>query len=66
MQSILRIKQGRSISRVVVLKTVAPIGLVLPARCFAALCMTGLYFIIIPKQFYMSIISVAQDFMLEN
>ena len=36
MQSILRIKQRRSISRVVVLKTVAPIGLVLPARCFVS------------------------------
>ena len=52
MQRILRIKQGRSISRGVVLKTVAPIGLVLPARCFAELCMTGLYFIVISEQGY--------------
>ena len=40
----------RSILRVVVLKPVAPIGLVLPARYFAALGMTGLYFIVIPEQ----------------
>ena len=37
MQSILRIKQRRSISRVVVTQS---IGLLLPARCFATLCMT--------------------------
>ena len=36
MQRILRIKQRRSISRMVVLKTIAPIGLVLPARCFVS------------------------------
>ena len=36
MQSILRIKQRRSISRVVVLKIIAPIGLVLHARCFVS------------------------------
>ena len=52
MQRILRIKQGRSISRGVALKIVAPIGLVLPARCFAELCMTGLYFIVISEQGY--------------
>ena len=50
MQSILRIKQRRSISRVVVIKTVAPIELVPHARCIAALRMTGLYFIVILEQ----------------
>ena len=52
MQSILRIKQRRNISHVVVLKTVAPIGLVLPARYFTTRCMTGLYFIVISEQAY--------------
>ena len=50
MQSILRIKQRRSISRVVVIKSVAPIELAPHARCFATRCMTGLRFIVIPEQ----------------
>ena len=36
MLSILRIKQRRSISRVVAIKTVVLIDLVLPARCFVS------------------------------
>ena len=42
MQSILRIKQRRSISLRVVIKRLAPIDVTRHARCFAALCMTGL------------------------
>ena len=52
MQRILRIKQRRSISRVVVIKTVAPIGSVLPAKCFAAFCMTSICIIVISEQVY--------------
>ena len=54
MQRILRIKQRRSISRAVLIKTAETIELLTHARCFAALCMTafivGGYFI--PEQVY--------------
>ena len=49
----------RSISLVVVIKTVAPIELVPHARCFAALRMTGLYFEYFLNSFFIVILEQA-------
>ena len=43
MQRILRIKQSRSISQVIVIQSWQRFWVALHARCFAARCMTGIY-----------------------